>query len=97
MNAPFDYLLDHAETPSRIQRERTRGTWHSIHPETLLNQYGDPSLALAAAIVQITANDIRANSHRNECFAFLKSEWFHLIARGLEFRTETLHALNNLS
>lgn len=92
MNAPLEFLLDENSQTTR-QRRQPRGTWHQIHPPTLLEKYNEPELALAAAIVQITAEDIRTNNNRRECFAFLKSEWFSLIARGLDFHPDTMNAL----
>lgn len=92
MNEPLGFLLD---TDPRTVRERrqARGNWNQIHPPTLLEKYHEPELALAAAIVQLAADDIRQDKAREDCFVFLRSDWFSLIARGLEFHPETLRAL----
>lgn len=92
MNTHLRRLTDVPPQTVREQRHKN-GTWHKIHPPTLLLKYRDPELALAAAIVQLTADDIRNADHRTECFSFLRSDWFSLIARGLEFHPETLNAL----
>lgn len=87
---PFDFLL--VESPQN--RRTPRGTWWQIHPPTLLDKYREPELALAAAIVHLCAEDIQKANYRHECLAFLKSDWFSIIAHGLEFHPDTLHALN---
>ncbi len=82
----FDFLLNHSETPTRVQRQRVaRGTWHQIHPPTLVKQFNDPHIAIAAAVIQLALLDIKKNSNKQNAMQFIQSDWFGTIARSLSY------------
>jgi hypothetical protein len=89
MKYTFDSLLEpvHPNGRRRKRRNDPKGNAQDIEPQTLLRLYGDPELAIAGAIIQRAAMDVRNTRLRDEVLSFISSKWFLVIAKGLDFRT----------